>query len=400
MLLGLRRYPVQPSARRPLIAFMLAALREHGCRILQEPDPREAPFVFAFETPEGERMGVVAYAFLATRTPTRNRPPDERSFQLKYGPNDNELHRLWQDPLGLYTTLLVGIDPGEEFFVAADPDLHNPTRFFIRLEFKDRHAEAIRQQGWHAWERESRGPRHLIVSERLNGNETLVGGTRDRFLDLIRFERAAAGLPPGDRYLLAERPALLRQADTGEIAPAGTALDALVHPIAAEFQLEPDRILELIASSRRLKMAVRGWVAEEKLRERLAAIAGVTHCERLDEEGGPDLRVRWRHGPPISVECKNVLRKTSASGFPRIDFQRTRASKSDPCSRFYAPSDFDVVAGCLHAVTEQWEFRFVRPQALNLHERCAGKLDNKVLVDGRWTGDAGATFEAAYTALK
>ena len=38
---------------------------------------------------------------------------------------------------------------------------------------------------------------------------------------------------------------------------------------------------------------------------------------------------------------------------------RTRASKADPCSRFYSPNDFDVVAACLHAVSERWEFRYV-----------------------------------------
>ena len=30
---------------------------------------------------------------------------------------------------------------------------HNPTRLFIRFEFKDEHAMAIRAKGWHAWER-------------------------------------------------------------------------------------------------------------------------------------------------------------------------------------------------------------------------------------------------------
>jgi hypothetical protein len=397
VILGLRRYPVQPAARRPLVRFMVDALRRQGCRILHEPDPGQAPFVITFETPTGERMGIVAYAFLATRTPTRKRPADERSFQIKYGPDDKGLHELWQDPLGLYTTLLLGIDPDDGFFVAADPEVHNPTRFFIRLEFKDRHADAIRRDGWHAWERESRGRKDLLVSERLFEAETLVGGTQDAFLDLVRFERAARGLAPGDRHLLAERPALFTGAPSG--AAEGSLAEATVHPIAAEFELEPDQILELIAGARRLKMAVRGWVAEEKLRETLAGTPGVTHCERLDEEGGPDLRVRWRDGPPLTVECKNVLRKPTAAGLARIDFQRTRASKADPCSRYYAPDDFDVVAACLHARSERWEFRYVRPGLLAPRAGCPGKLDNKVLVDLAWTDDAGAAFEAAYAAL-
>ena len=399
MILGLRRYTVQRAARAPLVKFMLDSLRGSGCTILHASDPSEAPFVITFETPAGERMGIIAYAFLANEAPTKvNRPADERSFQVKYGPDDKQLHALYQDPLCLYTTLFLGIDPQDGFFVAADPEVHNPTRFFIRVEFKQHHAEAIKRDGWHAWERESRGRKDLLPGERLFGFETLLGGTKDRFLDLVRFERAAQGLSPGDRQLLAERPQLFANALSG--APTNSAvLGTTVHPLVAEFELDPDQILELIAGARRLKMAVRGWVAEEKLRAVLERTKGVTDCERLDEEGGADLRLRWNGGPPLLVECKNVLRKTNKDGLAKIDFQRTRASKSDPCSRYYAPSDFDVVAGCLHAVTEDWEFRYVVPLALDPRADCPGKLDNNVLIDGRWTADAGRAFEAAYAGV-
>jgi hypothetical protein len=403
MILGLRRYRVQRAARAPLVDFMVDSLRAAGCRILHTPDPGEAPFVITFETTAGERMGIVAYAFLANEAPTKvSRPDDERSFQIKYGPDDKHLHELWQDPLGLFTTLLIGVDPDEGFFVAADPQVHNPTRFFIRMEFKERHAAATKRDGWHVWERTSRGPRHLQPGERLYSFETLVGGTKDAFLNLIRFERAALGLSPGDRHLLAERQDLFftPSTHTDVQAAQGLIANASIHPLVAEFELEPDQILELIASARRLKMAVRGWVAEEKLREVLTSTRGVTACERLDEEGGADLRVCWRDGPPILIECKNVLRRRTASGLPKIDFQRTRASKVDPCSRYYAPSDFDVVAGCLHAVTEEWEFRYVEPWHLDLRGNCPGKLDNKVVIDERWTSDAGAAFEAAYARVR
>lgn len=397
MILGLRQYRVQRAARAPLVDFMLDSLRAAGCRILHASDPSVAPFVITFETAAGERMGIVAYAFLANESPTKvNRPDDERSFQVKYGPDDKKLHELWQDPLGLFTTLLVGIDPDEGFFVAADPELHNPTRFFIRIEFKERHAAAIKCNGWHVWERASRGPRHLKPGERLYSCETMVGGSKDSFLDLIRFERAARGLSPGDRHLLGERRGLFSATPTRADIEAAQLANSAMHPLAAEFELAPDQILELIAGARRLKMAVRGWVAEEKLRETLANTRGVTACERLDEEGGADLRVRWHGGPPLLIECKNVLRRLTARGLPKVDFQRTRASKADPCSRYYAPTDFDIVAGCLHAVTEEWEFRFVEPWRLDTRAGCPGKLDNRVVIDERWTSDAGAAFEAAY----
>src|SRR5689334_8040653 len=148
MIHDLRTYGVSRADREPLIEFMVSALEASGCRIISRPDPTRAPFVLTFESPERERMGIVAYAFLATRTLTKNRPIDERSFQVKYGPKvlPNE-HKLWIDTNGIYTTLLLGIDPKEGFVVSADPAVHNPTKFFIRIEFKDEHAEAIKSAG-------------------------------------------------------------------------------------------------------------------------------------------------------------------------------------------------------------------------------------------------------------
>jgi hypothetical protein len=392
MILGLREYRTNAAARAPLVDFMLDSLRASGCRIIFSSPPTTAPFVITFETPSGERLGVVAYAFLATRTPTTNRPADERSFQIKYSSKEdyagrNE-HALWQDPLGLFTTLLLGIDPQSGFFVSADPEAHNPTKFFIRLEFKDEHADKIQRDGWHTWERDRRsGPMAEPV-------EVLVGGRKENFLDLIRFERVAYGLSPGDRQLLAEKRELIEivRDDAAESLAQATSF----HPLLKEFDLGADEVLELIASARRLKMAVRGWVAEEHLRETLSRIPGVVECVRLDEEGGPDLKVRYRDKRPLTVECKNVLRVPNKTrNLPRIDFQRTRAAKGDPCSRYYAPTDFDVIAGCLHAVTERWEFRYALPQRLDSHLKCPGKLASNVLVDERWSADPTVAFEIA-----
>jgi hypothetical protein len=134
-------------------------------------------------------------------------------------------------------------------------------------------------------------------------------------------------------------------------------------------------------------MAVRGWVAELHLVRALQNLPGVTDCRQNDEEGAPDVFLKFR-GVPLTIECKNVLRKRSAEGLARVDFQRTRASKTDPCSRYYAPSDFDVVAACLHAVDEQWTFKFVEPRQLDAHAKCKGKISNNVRVDDRWTSSA------------
>jgi hypothetical protein len=199
-----------------------------------------------------------------------------------------------------------------------------------------------------------------------------------------RFERAALGLDPGNRQLLAEKPHLFRRHADEHTPEPLKATD--LHPLAKEFNLGEQEILGVIAGARRLKMAVRGWVAEEHLRDQLARLRGA-QCERLDVEGGPDVRVRFEGGLPLTVECKNVLRKTDAKGQPRVDFQRTRASKVDPCSRYYSRDDFDVVAACLHAVREKWEFRYIVPGNLSPHKICVGKLGSNVIVGLDWSDD-------------
>lgn len=373
-----RFYGVDPIRRAPLVRFMLDALEACGCRILYEPPPDRAPFRITFETPEGERMGIMVYAFLANRRVTKNRPADERRFQVKYGSKDGGLHTLWQDRYGLYTTLMVGIDPADGYFVGVDPVFHSPTRFFISIEHKDAHVAEIQRKGWHAWDRRAARTDDDRIS-------VLVGGTPGSFLRYVRFERDALGEDQGHRQLLAERaftPGVLPQGPL----PLAVAADvpARVHALAREFELSEAEVLDLIANARRLKMAVRGWVAETHLVSQLQRVPGVSDCVRVDAEGAADVELRYLGSRPLRIECKNVLRQRAADGHARLDFQRTRASIADPCSRYYAPEDFDVVAACLHAVTERWEFRFARTATMAPHDRCAGKLQHRVRIDGRW----------------
>lgn len=339
---------------------MINALHKCGCRVLYASSPDRAPFRITFETAEGERMGIVAYAFLANTKPTKNRPQDEHRFQLKYGSKDGKLHKIWQDPYGLYTTLLLGINPSLGFFVGADPILHNPTRMFISIEFKQSSVDGILSAGWTSWERD-----RFSVGDPI---EILVGGRPEHFLDYIRFEREALGEDQGHRQLIAE-------------SPRGP------HDLVRELGFPEQEIMDLIEGAPRLKMAVRGWAAEEHLTRALRTVRGVSECSRIEEEGGADVWLRF-HGEPLTVECKNVLRRRTKDKLPRLDFQRTRASKSDPCSRYYSPDDFNVVAACLHAVTERWEFRFAVSNALDPHEKCPGKLGNNVRIDERWQADA------------
>lgn len=389
-MLGYRQYAVRRADKAPLLEFVLDALRTGGCQILHHSQPDRAPFRITFETPEGERLGIVVYAFFANSKVTRNRPTDEHRFQVKYGPDDKRLHPIWQDEYLLYTTLFCGIDPERGLFIGADPVLHSPTRFFISIEYKEEQVAEVLRTGWHHWERDHRSQDDKPV-------EVLVGGTAASFLRYVRFEREALAEDQGHRMLLAERSVPAVHA-TFQIVPDQQRLAAPapshLHALAVEFEMTESGVLDLISNARRLKMAVRGWVAEEHLVRRLRLVPGVRDCSRLDEEGGPDVRLHFE-GTPLTVECKNVLRKTTAEGLARVDFQRTRASRSDPCSRYYSASDFDVLAACLHAVTERWEFKYALPRRLDPHVRCEGKLSNNVRVDARWNAEVAEVLRAA-----
>lgn len=387
-----RRYAVSSRARAPLIDFMVSALRTCGCQVLHTSPASEAPFRITFETPDGERMGILAYAFLANQRLTRNRPEDERRFQIKYGPKTDELHDLWQDPFGLYVTLFLGIDTESGFFVGVDPVAHSPTKFFISLEFKDRHVQALRQDGWTCWERQNRDRFSL-----LEPLEVVVGGLPECFLRYIRFERAAKGLDPGHRALLAEKFGTLGGLSVPLPASPVPAMpgNAALHGLAREFDLTENEILDLIQSAPRLKMAVRGWVAEEHLVRLLSDDPAIARCTRLEKEGGADVAVALHGRREVLIECKNVLHGTTRDGAYRLDFQRTRSSKRDACSRYYRPSDFEVVAACLHPQLERWQFRFALTQDMDrlVEGECVGRLRPNVRLDARWSEDAVGVLE-------
>jgi hypothetical protein len=369
-----KSYSVQPGGKEPLLRFICEALESRGCSIIHRPDPRRAPFFIVYETPGGERLGLLAYAFLANTKVTTNRPEDEHRFQIKYGSELKGVLEVGLDPHKLITTIFVGIDPTLGIFVAADPGMNNPSPMSRSVEFKTANVEEILDRGWAAWERQRNAPKTKTRPTAFLDEDTriqvLVGGRKDRLFDLIQLESAAAGLDTGERHLLAEK--LAKRRSAGDVKAS--------HPLLEELRLPPDALFDLIEGASRLKMAVRGWVAEAKLVEWLATVDGVTECHRLEGEGQPDVSLRWRGGPPLLIECKNVLRKTDAQGNPRIDFQRTRASKGDPCSRFYRVDDFPILAASLHAVTEQWEFRFALTAELPPHKSCPNRISNGIIV--------------------
>ena len=370
-----KTYGVSRAEKLALLSFILEGLAVRGCRMVYASDPRQAPFYIVFETPSGDRHAVLAYAFRAGAKVTRKRPTNEHRFQIKYGGELKGILEVAIDHTAVVTTIFLGIDLERKVFVAADPLMNSPSPMSSSVEFKDHHVAEILRQGWHAWERERRGPKtrdrptaEIDEDARI---QILVGGTQDRIYELVVLERLALGLDPGERHLIADR--LASQPKAGSLAQAS-------HKLLEELKLGPEALFDLIDGAARLKMAVRGWVAEQHLETALATVPGVTDCHRINAEGQPDVSLRWKGSAPILVECKNVLRQTDASGRARVDFQRTRASISDPCSRYYSSGDFALLAACLHATSEEWVFSYAPTVDLPDHTRCPGKISNRIVV--------------------
>lgn len=87
-----------------------------------------------------------------------------------------------------------------------------------------------------------------------------------------------------------------------------------------------------------------------------------------------DFDVTLDDGTFLRVECKNASPKTAADGRFKVEVQKTRASKGDPASRFYAVDGFDIVAACLFSPTGQWEFRFGRTADMTRHKSFPDRL--------------------------
>lgn len=369
--MNMRRYEV--SRREPIVACIVEALERCGARVLSPPDPRSAPFEIEIEVPTGERLLLICYAFLANKYLQENRPPDEHRFQVKYGSEFEEYHELYIADGRDAVTLMFGVHLKEGVFIAVDPAMHALTRFSRSVEFKTGHVENTKQLGWYGWERDRSSTRRRMPAPMEDCRvEVLLGFTPEKFLQYVAFERIATGLDPGERLLLVDR---VRN------TPQVLHPDAQ-HPLEVQLGLSAREILDVISGAFRLAAAVRGSVAEHHLANHLRGVPGVRRVVPIDRDGEPDIELYYKSREPILIECKNALRQPPADGIARVDFQKTRAAKGDPCSRYYRPDQFDVLAACLHPVTERWEFGFCFTANLTPHSTCEGRLSSRVIVRG------------------
>lgn len=376
----MKRYTV--VRREPILDRIRQALIQSGATIIADANPRMAPFEYTIQhSSTGDVTQLVCYAFTANQYKQRGRPADEHRFQIKYGSEFDRYHSLFVDPNRRKVTLMFGVHLEHELFIAVDPRMHTPTWFSSSIEFKTGQLEVAAAQGWHGWERERSNTRRKAARpEESLQTETVIAFRPEHFLRYVEFERVAGGLDCGERLLLSDR--IENAASTGRQVDAG----AMQHPLELQLGLPANEILDIISGAFRLAAAVRGGVAEHHLERQLREVPGVSRVRHIIEDGRPDFEVEYRKRAFL-IECKNVLARKTPQGMPRVDFQKTRASKSDPCSRYYKPSQFDVLAACLHPVNQAWEFRFAPTDGLAPHARCAGRLASNVVVQPTWAQD-------------
>ena len=120
--------------------------------------------------------------------------------------------------------------------------------------------------------------------------------------------RDTGGSWRSERGVLRHVPAETRRILRG--LPSGRTL----HSLAEEFSLAKYEVLDLIAGARRLKMAVRWWVAEHHLLNHLRTLPGVSDCRSLDMEGAPGPSNSLPREPPSS---RRVQKRSQNSYTPR-----------------------------------------------------------------------------------
>lgn len=362
-----------------------AAIEVSGGTVVRAPSPSEAPFEFEARLPDKKLLRLICYAFTANKYRQGSRPADEHRMQVKYGSDFTRLHEIYIDPLHAKTTLFFGVHDEIDVFVAADPVLHNPTWFSSSIEFKDADVRIALQSGWHGWVRDRvhHGRRRVLPQESLT-SEALLAFTPEHFLTYARFERLASGMETGERLLLINNVGDdLRTGAARSLVETRRVIDE--HELLKKFGLPLDEVLDLIAESPRLNTAVRGGVAERHLQLALQKTIGVSDLKKINEDGKPDFSLTFRRRP-LRIECKNVSPQLTR-GLPRVDFQKTRAAKGDPCSRYYSASQFEVLAACVYPITGSWDFRYWLTERLDPHKKCPGKLSDRVLVDTHWPAD-------------
>lgn len=158
------------------------------------------------------------------------------------------------------------------------------------------------------------------------------------------------------------------------------------HALEREYGLTREEILDAISRRFRAKVALEGVIAEVHLGkyiQRLKDAGVITNFEPHDLDGYPDFSI-WLPGradKALRVECKNVrnsneaYRKGGQITAYKVETQKTRASKGNKSSRFYAFDQFEILAVCLGKKTHDWtQFMFTESRNLAKHAEHRNKM--------------------------
>ena len=370
-----RSYRARRAAERE---FLIDAVKASGGRVVADSGGATAPLYLAIQEGDGTLTGVLVYVFSAGHQEIRNRPTDEHRLQIKYGDITEgwrrQDHAIGFDPMSVDVTLVLAVHAEARLIIGLDPFAYDPLPMGIQVGFKAEEVTSAKQKGWHVWERLNR-PGRRRDDPRVEGAETMMAVAPQRLLDYIAFERHAQTmrLDPALRFRAAEAAALQRAS-------------VQVHDLERAYGLSALEILEIVSERSRLAMALRGGVAEHHLGRVLRGDGAVAAAEVGTADGPPDYWVRLADGRSVTVECKNASPKVYADGTPKVEVQKTRASRGDPLSRFYSENAFDVLAACMFGPTHQWSFRFKRASELERHPDHRERLAPMQRVDASWTG--------------
>jgi hypothetical protein len=369
------------SDRQDIHDFLVRAVERSGGQVLFSSPANRAPLYLGVQTAAGDRLGLLIYHFRMTHNTINNRPADEVRGQMRYGGEATwhaAGHFVGQDVAGVDITLMLGVHVEGDVLLGLQPAIYNPMPLGISFYAKAKSLDLAREQSWAVWEHETK-PGKRRTEARSSGLETMVAFTPERLLDYALFERRATDLALDQplRFSTAQDVASQRLANQG--AAAG------LHELEQEFSLSSREIIDIIAGRGRLKVAVRGGVAEHHLERTLRADPAVGKVKRLDLDALHDFDVTLKDGRELRVECKNASPERYASGDYKVEVQKTRASKGDPASRFYRVDQFDVIAACLYSPTREWAFRYQLTDRLTRHSAFGDRLAPMQPVSGSWS---------------
>ena len=147
------------------------------------------------------------------------------------------------------------------------------------------------------------------------------------------------------------------------------------HPLETEYGLTAYELLDALQARFRARVTLEGAVAEVQLAAILSKLQYegiIARFEPHDEDGKYDFTLYLpERGKTVRVECKNVRNSKKL----QVEIQKTRASKTDPGSRYYDASHFDIIAVCLGKKTKNWkQFLFSNVADLSHHTIYPEKL--------------------------